>query len=66
MWEELKACLSIAYTNCEGTGEWEPARMMVEGTWDWESTHTDQIDVTVSRFSTLIPKTPACGGLARS
>ena len=52
MWEELKASLAIAYPNFEGTGEWEPARQMALGEWEWESVHTDQIDVQWDKCST--------------
>ena len=45
LWEELKASLMIAYPNCEGLGEWEPAQMIFKDQYEWANINTDQIDV---------------------
>ena len=66
MMEMLKAAISIAYPNFDGLGDWEPAKLMAEGSFDYTNVNTNQIDVTIIRFSTWIRKTPQCGGQARS
>lgn len=44
-YEELKASMTIAYPNFEYLGEWEPARLICEGKYEWENLNTNQIDV---------------------
>ena len=66
IWEELKAALIIAYPNCEGLGEWEPAQMILKEQYEWENTHTDQIDVNVLVCSILILKIHQCGGQGKN
>ncbi len=38
--------MTIAYPNLDGLGEWEPARKIMEGDYDWQDLNTNQIDVT--------------------
>ena len=43
----MKAALRIAYPNNEGLGEWEPAKMIAEDSYDFTDLSTDQTDVTI-------------------
>ena len=37
--------MTISYPNFEGLGDWEPARQICEGIYNWDDLSTNQIDV---------------------
>lgn len=43
--EQLKACLQIAYPGMHGLGDWEPARLICEGDYNFDDVNTNQTDV---------------------
>lgn len=65
-WDELKAAMIISYPGFEGLGEWEPARNICEGFYEWDNINTNQIDVCSASLSTSTLRILPCGGPARN